>query len=71
MGPKEVERVCQGGPEVVFIGTGESACLSLNAEAQRYLDQRSIHWEAMPTRQVVDAYNRSKRRKAAIIHVTC
>ncbi len=71
LGPKELERVCQGGPEVLFVGTGESGAVKLNEEAQRYLSQRSIQCKAMPTPQVIEAYNKSAKRKAALIHVTC
>lgn len=71
VGPKELETVCSGGPEILFLGTGETGAVKLNEEGQRYLSQRSIECRALPTPQVVDAYNKSKQRKAALIHVTC
>ncbi len=71
IGPKELEEVCAGGPEVLFVGTGEAGAVRLNDEAGRYLSQRSIDCCAMPTPEIVDAYNKSKLRKAALIHVTC
>ena len=40
IGPKELEKVCQGGPEVVFLGTGNAGEFRLNDEAYRYLAQR-------------------------------
>ena len=70
-GPKELEKVCRGGPEVVFIATGHSGQLQVNDEAKRYLAQRSIECCALPTPEAAKAYNRSDRRKAALIHVTC
>lgn len=70
VGPKELEKVCAGGPEVLFVGTGQNGGMQLNDEAHRYLSQRSIDCTALPTAQVVDAYNKSKQRKAALIHVT-
>ncbi len=71
VGPEELEKVCRGGPEIVFVGTGESNHLALNEDAERFLRQRSIQWEAIPTPKAVDAYNKSNRRKAALLHVTC
>ena len=71
VGPKELEFVCRGGPEVLFIGTGHSGKAEVTEDARRYLAQRSIRCEILPTAEIVDAYNRSKRRKAALIHVTC
>jgi glucokinase len=71
IGPQELARVCKGGPEMVFIGTGTSGQAELNDEAQRYLKQRLISWQALPTPQAIRAYNKSSRRKAALLHVTC
>jgi hypothetical protein len=70
VGPKELERVCRGGPEVLFVGSGKSDKLRLTDEAHRYLVQRSIQYEVLPTGKVADRYNRSKLRKAALIRVT-
>ena len=71
VGPKELERVCKAGPEVLFVGTGETGAVKLNDDALRYLSQRSIECKPLPTPQVIEAYNKSATRKAAVIHVTC
>ncbi len=71
LGPKELEKVCQGGPEILFVGTGESGALKLNDEALRFHSQRSIQCKSMPTPDLPDAYNKCNKRKAAVIHVTC
>jgi glucokinase len=70
IGPKELEKVCRGGPEILFIGTGKSGTLELTEEARRFLTQRSIKCEIVPTAKIADAYNGSKLRKAALIHVS-
>jgi hypothetical protein len=70
VGPKELEKVCRGGPEVLFIGSGKTGKLRLTEEAHRYLVQRSIQCEILPTAKLADRYNRSKLRKAALIRVT-
>ena len=71
VGPKELEKVCKGGPEVLFIGAGKSSKVELTEDARRFLAQRSIKCEILPTVKAVESYNRSKLRKAALIHVTC
>ena len=71
VGPKELEAVCQGGPEVLFIGSGMSGKVELTDDAQRFLTQRAIKCEIQPTPKAAENYNRSKLRKAALIHVTC
>lgn len=68
---KEVEKACRGGPEVLFVGTGEKGSMNLSDEALRYLNHRSIECKAVPTPKVADVYNKSNKRKAAVIHVTC
>jgi glucokinase len=69
VGPKELEKVCKGGPEVLFIGTGRSGQLKLTDESERYLTQRSIKFQKLPTPDAIVAYNKSKARKAAMLHV--
>lgn len=71
LGPKELEKVCKGGPAILFVGTGQLGRVELTEEAQRYLQQRAIECRALPTPEAVEAYNDSKQRKAALIHVTC
>ena len=71
IGPKELEKVCKGGPEIVFIGSGHSGNVELNEEGRRYLSQRSIDCQVAPTPEAVKAFNACDGRKAALIHVTC
>ncbi len=71
VGPKELELVCKGGPEVLFVGTGKEGKGQLTDDARRYLAQRAIHCEVLPSAELAAAYNKSKQRKAALIHVTC
>ncbi len=71
IGAKELEKVCKGGPEVLFVGAGASAKAELKEDGRRYLSQRSIRCEILPTPKAIDEYNKCKQRKAALIHVTC
>ena len=71
VGPEELEQVCKGGPEMLFVGTGQSGRLEINEEARRFLSLRAIDLVALPTPQLAAAYNKSRQRKAALIHVTC
>lgn len=71
IGPKEMAKVCKGGPQVVFVGTGHRGESHLTEDAILYLQQRSIRYEVLPTAEAVAAYNQSPQRKAALFHVTC
>jgi hypothetical protein len=56
---------------MLFVGTGQSGRLEINEEARRFLSLRAIDLVALPTPQLAAAYNKSRQRKAALIHVTC
>jgi len=71
VGSMELEIVCKGGPAILIIGAGKSPHLELTEDARRFLELRSIKLEILPNPKALDAYNKSKRRKAALIHVTC
>ena len=71
IGPDELERVCRGGPEMVFIGTGQQGVTELTPEGKRYLEKRRIDYAALPTPDMLVSYNKCDQRKAALIHVTC
>lgn len=60
IGVKELEDVCKGGPEVLFVGGSKANEVRLSDQAQRYLAQRSIRCEVRSAVQFVDDYNRSK-----------
>jgi hypothetical protein len=64
-----MEEVCKGGPEVLFVGCSKANEVCLTEQARRFLTQRSIRCEVRSAVQLIDDYNRSKGRKAALIHV--
>jgi len=69
IGTSEVARVCRGGPEVLFVGTGKRGKKELTGEAEGYLRRRAIEYHTMPTTEAIEAYNKSRRRKAALLQV--
>ena len=71
IGPQELKKVCKKRPKVLFIGTGQSGVATLTEDGKKFLAKRKIAWEALPTAKAAKAYNNSKDRKAALIHVTC
>ena len=70
VGPKELRKVCKGGPEILFIGAGKSGKVKLTKDAHQFLAQRSIQCEIEATVKAVESYNKSELRKAALIHIT-
>ncbi len=71
IGAKELKRVCKRAPEVLYIGSGFSDMVELSDDARHFLAQRAIECDISPTPEAAERYNRSKLRKAALIHATC
>jgi hypothetical protein len=71
IGPEELKKISLGKPQVVFVGTGQQGAAALTEDGQRYLDEEGISCQAMPTPEIVAAYNQCDKPKAAVIHVTC
>jgi hypothetical protein len=71
VGAPELDKVCQGGPEILFVAAGKSGLVELTDEARRYLAHRAIQLEIHPTAKAVESYNKSKLRKALLAHLTC
>ena len=71
IGPSELKKICKGNPKAVFIGTGQSGLVELTKEGQQYLAEHGIEAQAVPTPDVIKAFNKCDKHKAALIHVTC
>lgn len=71
IGPGELKKLCNGRPKIVFIGTGHQGVAELTDEGRQYLQQRGIDYAALPTPEIIASYNKCRRPKAALIHITC
>ena len=71
IGARELEIVCKGGPEILFVGAGTCGQMEMGEDAGRFLDTRSIKFKILPNAKAAESYNKSKRRRAALMHVTC
>jgi glucokinase len=65
----EMEKLAEGGPEVVFVGTGFSGQFEVASAAQEHLALRAIRLEVLPTPEAVQAFNQCRKRKAALFHL--
>jgi len=66
LGLDALAKTCQGGPELLIVGTGRCEAVQLPADSRQYLARRAIEPIVLPTDQAVQAYNTSKKRRAAI-----
>lgn len=68
----ELKAVLKGqAPELLLVGTGASGGLSLGEDAVAWLDKKGMAYRAVPTPDVVVAFNDFDGTAAALIHVTC
>lgn len=71
---KEVERLLEGEPEVVIIGTGTSNKARLSAEAENWAKERKLKLTVLPSYEAIARLNEladKGRKVAAMIHITC
>jgi hypothetical protein len=71
IGPAELKKLCKGHPKTIFIGTGQSGLVELRDEGRDYLAEHGIEVKDLTTPELIDAFNRCEKQKAALIHVTC
>jgi glucokinase len=67
---EHLARPCRDGPQVLFIATSPAGDVRLTDDACLYMRQRAIKWRALPLDQAIEAYNGSRKRKGALIHLT-
>lgn len=65
----EIEKLCEGAPEKVFVGTGFDGQLQVVPEVQEYLNLRAISLQTLPTPKAIRAFNGCKKRKAVFVHL--
>lgn len=70
---KELDKLLEGKPEVIIIGTGQSGVLEVPKEIVRAIRQRSIELIVMETPDAIQEYNELSKTKRvnALIHTTC
>jgi hypothetical protein len=67
----EAKAIYERGCDVIIIGAGQDGNVSLSAEAKDYFDDHGCNVVLQRTPQAIDAFNRSRAHKIALMHVTC
>jgi hypothetical protein len=67
----EAKAVHEKGCDAIIIGAGQDGNLRLSPEAKDYFDKHGCQVVLQPTPQAIDAFNQSRARKIALMHVTC
>jgi hypothetical protein len=67
----EAKFVYEKGCEQLILGTGQYDNVRLSPEAAEFLDRKGCEVVAQPTLRAIDAFNRSRKDKVGLFHVTC
>ena len=67
----EARYVYEDGCEELILGTGQEDNVRLSKEAAEYLDKKGCEVIALPTPVAIDAFNKDRKRKIGLFHVTC
>jgi exopolyphosphatase/guanosine-5'-triphosphate,3'-diphosphate pyrophosphatase len=68
---EELKEICKEKPEILIIGSGYNGAVELIEEAKDFLKEEKIDFEVLPTPEAVNLYNKTDKKKSALIHVTC
>jgi hypothetical protein len=67
----EAKFVYEAGAQVIFVGTGQSGMAEISEKAAKYFQKHGLRCRALPTREAIELFNRSKEPKIGLFHVTC
>ncbi|MGO9172097.1 MAG: Mth938-like domain-containing protein [Rhodomicrobium sp.] len=67
----EAKFVFEKGCEQLIVGSGQMGNVHLSPEAETYFAKKGCEVFLLPTPEAIDAFNKSKARKAGLFHVTC
>jgi Uncharacterized conserved protein len=67
----EAKAVFEKGSDVIIIGSGQEGNVRLSPEAEDYFAKKRCEVLLQPTQKAIRSFNRSAKRKIALMHVTC
>ncbi|MGD0643066.1 MAG: MTH938/NDUFAF3 family protein [Roseiarcus sp.] len=67
----EAKFVFEKGCDVLIVGAGQQGNVRLSPEAAEYFDKKRCRVVVEPTPEAIRAFNESRDKKIALMHVTC
>ena len=68
---EEARFVYENGCRELVVGTGHHDNVRLSKEAAEYFDKKGCKVIAQPSPDAIDTFNKSKKDKVGLFHVTC
>ena len=67
----EAKCVFEKGCDLIIIGSGQEGNVRLSPEAEDYFAKKGCEVLLQPTPEAIRSFNRSEKRRIALMHVTC
>jgi len=67
----EAQFIYEKGADVLILGTGQYDNLRLSPEAAQFFERKECKVLAESTPEAISAFNREKKHKIGLFHVTC
>jgi hypothetical protein len=67
----EAEFIYEKGADLLILGTGQQDNLRLSPEAAQFFQRKDCRVLAESTPQAIASFNRAKKHKIGLFHVTC
>src|ERR1039458_2058124 len=68
---EEAKFVFEDGCDLLIVGAGQEGNVRLSPEASAYFDKKRCRVLLQPTPEALRAFNQSREKKIALMHVTC
>jgi len=67
----ETKFVFEDGCDLLIVGVGQEGNVRLSPEASEYFDKKHCRVLTQATPEAIQAFNQSRAKKIALMHVTC
>jgi hypothetical protein len=67
----EAMYIFEDGCDLLIVGAGQERNLHLSSEASKFFEKKECKVIVQPTPEAISAFNQSRAKKIALMHVTC
>ena len=68
---EEAKYIYQKGAERLIVGTGQFGTVELSEEASGYFEKKGCSVDLVPTKTVIDTWNKAEGAVIGLFHITC
>ena len=68
---EDLENLLLKEPEIVIVGNGQKGLAKITDEGRNFIEKEKTSLIELKTLEAIEYFNKIKKRKAGIFHVTC